>query len=237
MEQNESEATSFPETDCEELKFLYEKAIEGRNVHLQSFNHWMNMYAIFNGALFVGFYMLRSSVSRSNFLEFVVPLLGCVAGWFWHFSSRGFYDWVLSWIGVVSFYEQKLTDNRVYQLFIQTKSDDKNKKWQPFSTQKLTKRFTFFCALLWTGLLIWRFLKILNFDFNSPLHISFSLKQVVYIVLFLLAVVFILSVFEFPKCYFLKSCRESVLSKSHSIFYWHDSKFTEISKPTTEEKN
>lgn len=34
----------------EDKKYLYDKAVEGRAQHLQLFNHWMNMYAIFNGA-------------------------------------------------------------------------------------------------------------------------------------------------------------------------------------------
>ena len=82
-------------------KYLYEKAIEGRQFHMECFNHWMNMYAIINGALFAGLYAVEKT---SHILSILV--LGCLAGWFWHFSVHGFYRWIISWIRIVKCYHK-----------------------------------------------------------------------------------------------------------------------------------
>ncbi len=139
----------------ENIKFLYEKAIEGREHHQQNYNHWMNMYAIFNGAIFIGFYSLQGKVDV-YFIKLLLLFIGFVAGCFWHFSVRGFYRWILSWIGVVSFYEHKLAQEMgVYRIFIHF---DKEKRflYSPFSTQKLTRLFSLLIAIAWGVLIVFQ---------------------------------------------------------------------------------
>ena len=172
-------------------KYLYEKAIEGRQFHMECFNHWMNMYAIINGALFAGLYAVEKT---SHILSILV--LGCLAGWFWHFSVRGFYRWIISWIKIVSHYEEKLFSNEtsgsehlVYKIFDEESKDKDKKKekkstcWEkikaffikigfstkyPFSTQKLTRAFTLCIAIVWTVLLAYSIHKISGEDFFIP---------------------------------------------------------------------
>ena len=93
----------------EDLKFLYEKAISGREHHQNNFNHWMNMYALFNGALFIGFYTVeKDSGTDTDVIKILILALGFLEALFWHCSARGFYRWILSWIGVVQYYETEL---------------------------------------------------------------------------------------------------------------------------------
>lgn len=54
----------------------YEKAIEGRNFHYQNYNAWVNLYAIFTGALFVGFYTLPEEQGIG--IKLLVILLGLI---------------------------------------------------------------------------------------------------------------------------------------------------------------
>ena len=140
-------------------KFLYEKAIDGYQQHHRNFNHWMNMYAISNGALFVGLYSLKGcGIWEPNFLRLIILLLGVVVGWCWFFSVCGFYRWILSWINVVRRCEAPLNGHtKPYGLFIHlpTEHTDRLLYYKPFSTQKLTKMFTLMVALLWSLLLGW----------------------------------------------------------------------------------
>lgn len=57
-------------------KYLFDKVIKARYEHIHFYNHWMNMYAIFNGALFVGLYTEKDYI----FLKFLIVILGTVAG-------------------------------------------------------------------------------------------------------------------------------------------------------------
>ena len=176
---NEGENPNMNENN----KYLYEKAIEGRQFHMECFNHWMNMYAIINGALFAGLYAVEKT---SHILSILI--LGCLAGWFWHFSVHGFYRWIISWIRIVSHYEEKLFSNEtskkkhlVYKIFDEGKK--KSTCWEkikaffskigfstkyPFSTQKLTRAFTFCVAIVWTVLLAFSIHKFLGKDFFIP---------------------------------------------------------------------
>ena len=171
---------------------LYEKAIEGRMHHQQNFNHWMNMYAIFNGALFVGLYTILDNTTCNSFdlYRLLITGPGVIAGWFWYFSANGFHEWIKSWITVVCYYESKLkTDNDekkevyLYRLY--------GGDWKkPFSTQKLTKLFTLCVAILWTLLLI-KFLipYIKNLDFSwwnrvFPIFIGIAVILTVFLAFF-----------------------------------------------------
>ena len=182
----------------EDNKYLYEKAIEGRQFHMECFNHWMNMYAIINGALFAGLYAVEKT---SHILSILI--LGCLAGWFWHFSVHGFYRWIISWIKIVSHYEEKLFSNEtsknehlVYKIFDEGK---KKSTWRekikaffskigfstksPFSTQKLTRAFTLCIAIVWTVLLAYSIHKISGEDFFIPEITEFLSSWVFWITL------------------------------------------------------
>ena len=174
---------------CEKstLEYLYEKAIEGRNFHYNLYNYWMNMYAIINGALFVG---LCQNISCK--LKFLVVILGLVAGYCWFFSVCGFYRWVISWIKIVIHYEEKLTKQMhypgVYQCFT-----PKNKPY-PFSTQKITKFFTGAVAMMWSLIFLCKLLKIfLNEQFMYYVSLlSITDKALILIAIVIVGMIFLL---------------------------------------------
>ena len=139
----------------------YKVAIEERARHQQNYNHWMNMYAIFNGALLIAF----TADGVCDLFKLLVSLLGVFTSSLWIMSVNGYYDWIISWIKVVSFYEAKLqmeVNNEsnedknvyIYRLFAKTK-----KKF-PFSTQKCTRAFTISVLVGWCLLSIYEMLKI-----------------------------------------------------------------------------
>ena len=198
----------------EGAKYFYEKAIEGYQSHWEHYNHWMNMYAIFNGALFVGFYTLEK---KSDFiLRMAILLLGCIYSWFWFFSARGFYRWLISWINVVKKQEkilenslQKETDNKVvdvdtkiYRAFILGK-DSNFFEYQPFSTQKLTQWFSASVAVCWTFITIYA----LSEHFSCISFCKTSISNIAAIGV----VVVVFLCFRF-------FCRETPLNKTHYIF-------------------
>ena len=122
------------------------------------------MYAIFNGALFVCLYTLVKEYKcrDSNlflFLEILTSLLGVIAGWCWHFSSKGFYDWLLSYIKNTNEHEKKLKIERkdkVFNIFYGKFKNGKLAK-NPYSTQRLTQCFTLFVALAWSVVFVMKF--------------------------------------------------------------------------------
>lgn len=193
------------ETSKDDLQFLYEKAIEGRAEIWHDFNHWMNMYAIFNGALFVGFYNIPNDVDSKSLITILILFLGCIEAIFWHCSARGFYRWIRSWIGVVSFYETRLSENPVYRAFVHLgKEDDAH----PFSTQKLTLWFTGCVMFAWGVLLcksVYCFLK--SFDCLKNIEVSVLIISIV-------AVVFVIGIAIFLVRFF---CREDI-KESHQHF-------------------
>lgn len=154
---------------------IYEKAIEGRQHHQQNFNHWMNMYAIFNGALFVGYYTVTD---KTSFFSFLLLFLGFAAGWSWHFSVTGFYDWIKSWITVVKKHEAKLDKFVVYRAYEGKKT---------ISTQKLTKTFTLLVALAWTLLFT-----VTSASFFKSVKFCEKICLVASVVVFLLSLVLLL---------------------------------------------
>lgn len=149
----------------EDEKYLFDKVIQARYEHIHFYNHWMNMYAIFNGALFVCLYTLAKESNCGAqtiflFLELLTSLLGVIAGWCWYFSSKGFYDWLLSYIKNTNEHEKKLNiqgRDKVFHIFYGEFKDGKLAK-NPYSTQKLTQCFTLFVALAWSVLFAQKFL-------------------------------------------------------------------------------
>ena len=156
----------------------YKVAIEERTRHQQNYNHWMNMYAIFNGALLIAF----TADGVCDLFKLLVSLLGVFTSSLWIMSVNGYYDWIISWIKVVSFYEAKLqmeVNNEsnedknvyIYRLFAKTK-----KKF-PFSTQKCTRAFTISVLVGWCLLSIYEMLKIFP-ETNTKTEMKEILKLV-----------------------------------------------------------
>lgn len=138
---------------------MYEKAIEGYQQHWEHYTRWMNHFAIFTGALFVGYY----TVSGNAFLQLMILLVGCISSWFWLFSARGFYRWLVSWINTVLAHEKSIikeifpnadpSEICVYSIFIKGK-DEKLFETRPFSTQKITQWFAGSVAVVWSAIML-----------------------------------------------------------------------------------
>ena len=139
----------------------YKVAIEERARHQQNYNHWMNMYAIFNGALLIAF----TADGVCDLFKLLVSLLGVFTSSLWIMSVNGYYDWIISWIKVVSFYEAKLQmevnneSNEGENVYIYRLFAKKGKNF-PFSTQKCTRAFTIYVLVGWCLLSIYEMLKI-----------------------------------------------------------------------------
>lgn len=164
-------------------KYSYEKAIEGRNFLYNTYSHWTNMYAIINGALFVGLY-----TAHSWKLKMLVLLLGVVSGWCWFMSVCGFYRWLISWINVVTHYEKKLAEvsgNYVYKIFTPMKIP------YSFSTQKITKFFTFSVALGWSICLVYKTYKFFLSEKVQLFISNISLKKRISFFVTILIILFI----------------------------------------------
>ena len=192
---------------------LYKIAIDGYQKHWEHYNHWMNMYAIFNGALFVGFYSVTGKDIGFAF-EIVILMLGFVCGSFWYCSARGFYRWLLSWINIVQKHETELKktlnnldiDTKIYGTFVRIQSGCicafSNR---PFSTQKLTQFFTLSVAIIWFGMLLYNLSNKL-FDSKVPDNIRCFIYggAIVGLISFILLCV-------------LSLCREGDLTKTHTV--------------------
>lgn len=207
MEENKMEKEISP----------YEKAIEGRFQHMSQFNYWMNMFAIFNGALFVGYYNVvkECACEKVNpccatfILTSVILLLGVVSSWLWYFSARGFYRWNISWINIVKNFEKnELGNNHVYRAFAYPK-DLENRKFvtKPFSSQKLAKSFVLCVAIAWTLIAIFNLVKI----FAGCSDQIGNVMKCIIAVIFGVAVIFLI-------CVAVRIGRESDLEDSHYVY-------------------
>lgn len=190
---------------------LYKIAIEGYQQHWEHYTRWMNHYAIFNGALFVGLYRIMDTNDAPFLLEFIIIALGCVSSWFWLFSARGFYRWMISWINVVKKQEKVVrgkTENEkdsalIYRAFI--KDNAKHFKSRPFSTQKLTQWFVGCVAISWSLILI---AAIISNFFQSAFTFFENLVCVIISILLVILIVY---------CGVSK-CRETDLKNTHALF-------------------
>ena len=192
---------------------LYKISIEGYQKHWDHYNHWMNMYAIFNGALFVGMYsIIKETKEELIIFQLCICVLGCISAWFWLFSARGFYRWLISWIKIVKKHEKFFVDDiltsfdaeykdkkmYVYNLFIKA-GNEKYFKTRPFSTQKLTQWFAGSVAFVWTFITIMFIAK--NYE-KLEVNTRFF--------------IWVLPFFVIVLC-FISFCRESNLKKTHVV--------------------
>lgn len=204
-------------------KYIFDKAIQARYEHIHFYNHWMNMYAIFNGALFVCLYTLvkECKCRDSNlflFLEILTSLLGVIAGWCWHFSSKGFYDWLLSYIKNTNEHEKKLKieeKDKVFNIFYGKFKNGKLEK-NPYSTQKLTQCFTLFVALAWSIVLAlefsWCLIK------TGWIESIKDLVKNIYCISFLILFLIVVSALVFFVLSILKYCKENLEEDGVSTF-------------------
>ena len=127
----------------DERRYAYEKAIEAYWKHVDRYHTWMNYYALFNGALFVGFCTLlcatnlilagKSGYEIENltlegevvwlkndygFLQIVLCGIGLISAIAWCGSILGHEKWEKNWMNIITFYE----DIGVYSILV-TKSD------------------------------------------------------------------------------------------------------------------
>ncbi len=147
---------------------MYEKAIEGYQQHWEHYTRWMNHFAIFNGALFVGLYSTMNKEIIGGNYDFLLPYmqvfilaLGCISSWFWLFCARGFYRWLCSWIKTVQEHEKRLKTEyfddksmgeiHVYNIF-RTMNADGRLKTRPFSAQKITQWFAGSVSAVWSAI-------------------------------------------------------------------------------------
>lgn len=185
----------------------YEKAIEGRNTHMNYFKSWVNLFAIFNGALFAGYYNIAKEFKPENtVLSMTVLVLGAISAWLWYFSMLGFAKWNLSWLYLVKMFEKdELGDKKVYRAFIYPKSK-KDKKFikRPFSTQTLATIFVICIAIAWSIITIYETVK--NFAIANCILTKIFIDLLPFIALILLIVVAV------------SAGRESDLSESHYLY-------------------
>lgn len=201
----------------------YKVAIEERARHQQNYNHWMNMYAIFNGALLIAF----TADGTCELFKLLVSLLGVFTSSLWIMSVNGYYDWIISWIKVVSFYEAKLKNEDksvyIYRLFAKTK-----KKF-PFSTQKCTRAFTISVLVGWCLLSIYEMLKIFP-ETNTKTEMKEILKLVKNFmcenILYTLLILGVLIVIILLVLIFSKKLREE-LTNTHKTLSKSKSKTTQ----------
>lgn len=157
-------------SDEDERRYAYEKAIEAYWKHVDRYHTWMNYYAIFNGALFVGFCTLLTATTKiiaktgseqdyynslfinARFLELensysftliILCIVGCISGICWLFSLKGHIIWMNNWMNIIHKYED--TSNRVYKIIIASSEDIKetNEDLSPHSSNmKLYKAYS-----------------------------------------------------------------------------------------------
>ena len=126
---------------CEDKrKYAYEKAIEAYWKHVDRYHTWMNYYALFNGALFVGFCTLLTATTEvskntndvfeltNNYgiLQITLCIVGLISSITWCCSILGHEKWEINWMNIITFYE----DIGVYSILIS------NLKKQPFCKNK-----------------------------------------------------------------------------------------------------
>lgn len=190
----ENETLSNEDKERCELWRFYEKAIEGRNFLYKHYIQYMNLYAIFTGALFVAFYTLLDKPGYNRY-SLLVALLGLMTSFLWLCSVKGYYAWIISWLNVVRFYEDLLNRNHnvrdacfVYALYGGT--DDGScllTKPSHYSTQKLTMLFVEFVILGWFVSILLMIGKVC--PITSNLLDKYACLFVVILVLILLMVV------------------------------------------------
>lgn len=141
------------------LEYAYETAIKAYQEHIRHYQTWVNLYAIFVGALFVGLYSLISMDNIKNLDWFLslVSILGVTASICWLACVVGHYEWTKSWITIVKGFENKLFEGtyKIYGIVLKNGVEVKSMTERRFiSTQKITQTFLFAVIMAWNAV-IW----------------------------------------------------------------------------------
>ncbi|MDE6569455.1 MAG: hypothetical protein K2K43_02385 [Alistipes sp.] len=146
----------------EDPKFVaYEQSVKAYQFQVTRYNTWMNYYALFVGALFVGFYNVPKDALEC--LPILISLLGIVASTCWMASLIGNCAWMNNYIKIVkenekAFFSAYNSSHNVYQKI----------KYEPVAAQRGWELRNFFKLLCnfpkWIVQFIWFILKqILRF--------------------------------------------------------------------------
>jgi len=153
------------------VKFIYEKAIERYLDFEKKYKEWVYMYAIFIGALFIAYYSLisdncKSDVCQSNvcFLLILIPVIGILTGFCWLGAFYGHRKWLLSWNKVLLFHEERYLqevckeeeERKKYRLWSLVHEESLRK--YGFSTQTITNLFIRLVIIAWSFILCYSIL-------------------------------------------------------------------------------
>lgn len=137
----------------EQHRFVYQKAIDAYQYHVNRYHTWMNYYALFNGALLVAFCTLLCATTQiaggkgsveteeivlegggvilsNNYgcLQVLIIVLGILTSFLWLLSILGHRTWTLSWMSIICKYEEKYSFDPLYRMVIlQNKYKPENK--------------------------------------------------------------------------------------------------------------
>ena len=137
----------------ERHRFVYQKAIDAYQYHVNRYHTWMNYYALFNGALLVAFCTLLCATTQitggkgsvetekvvlegggmflsNNYegLQVLIIVLGILTSFLWLLSILGHRVWTLSWMSLICKYEREYGFDPLYRMVIlQNKYNPKNK--------------------------------------------------------------------------------------------------------------
>lgn len=187
----------------ESKRYAYEKAIEAYWKHVDRYHTWMNYYAIFSGALFVGFctlltattiiepefdtHLLFSLKNTYGYLQLIISIIGLISSICWTLSIIGHEKWEHNWINIIELFEGNIVNTqKVYSILCTEKAEiipetKKGKKIEKgiynnaFSTHFVTKVFVFSLLVGWLILITYCIVEIINLVFGILLFcISFA---------------------------------------------------------------
>ena len=162
----------------------YEQAIKAYQFQVTRYNTWMNYYALFVGALFVGFYMIVCYseniciICPKHLLAFIA-MLGIITSACWMASLIGNCAWMNNYIKVVKEREKELLGQTsfVYQYLIGVRG---NKHYYSgfISTQKITQWFV--GAVLAAWIYIFRFFVCEISNYCTNIWISIGIVFIIW---------------------------------------------------------
>lgn len=152
----------------ENIRFLYEKAIEARNFHYDNFTKWQTFFYVAVGSVLVAYCTVLfdsessccvadSESSMKEFFKTLLPILGYVFSLIWLCSSKGYTYWWNAYMNLVLRFESEHilgNGEKVYAVYNGVKLDPYAGIFNPFaganfSTSKLANAMAFVSASAW----------------------------------------------------------------------------------------
>lgn len=124
-------------------EFLYQKAIEAYQFHVNRYHTWMNYYSLFDGALLVAYCTLLCATNlivggkggvikddltlhgsivylqnNYNSLILLMSILGVLTSVLWLLCIKGHRLWTISWIHLIYKYEKEFSNDLLYGSFV-----------------------------------------------------------------------------------------------------------------------